>query len=192
MSLSRRVTWSLPEFLAWEERQELRWEFDGVAPVAMTGGTIEHEAIGGTLRALLRDHLRGTPCRVLGPTIKILVDGRIRYPDALVTCTQAHPKATIAPDPVVVFEVLSPGTSATDRYLKAREYLATPSIHRYVSLEQDGIGAEVLTRRDDSWISTTLLEHDTLAMPEISVELAMADIYAESGVGPFQQSPDDR
>ena len=36
---------SLEEFLAWEERQELRWEFDGFAPVAMTGGTAEHSAI---------------------------------------------------------------------------------------------------------------------------------------------------
>jgi hypothetical protein len=29
---------SLEEFLAWEERQELRWEFDGFGPMAMTGG----------------------------------------------------------------------------------------------------------------------------------------------------------
>jgi len=52
------------QFLAWEERQPLRYEFDGFQPVAMTGGTIAHEAIGGTLRALLRERLRGKPCRV--------------------------------------------------------------------------------------------------------------------------------
>jgi hypothetical protein len=27
---------TVQEFLAWEERQELRWEFDGLEPVAMT------------------------------------------------------------------------------------------------------------------------------------------------------------
>jgi len=39
----------LAEFLAWEERQELRWEFDGFDPVAMTAGTRAHEIIGGSV-----------------------------------------------------------------------------------------------------------------------------------------------
>jgi len=30
---------SLAEFLAWEERQERRYEFDGFQPLTMTGGT---------------------------------------------------------------------------------------------------------------------------------------------------------
>jgi Uma2 family endonuclease len=37
--------WTIETFLAWEERQELRFEFDGFQPVAMTGGTFEHDAI---------------------------------------------------------------------------------------------------------------------------------------------------
>ena len=65
------------EFLDWEEHQELRYEFDGFEPVAMYGGTDAHEAIGGTLRAILRDRLRGTPCRVRGPTMKIEVLGYV-------------------------------------------------------------------------------------------------------------------
>ena len=30
---------TLEEFLVWEERQELRYEFDGFVPMAMTGGS---------------------------------------------------------------------------------------------------------------------------------------------------------
>jgi hypothetical protein len=37
MNVALKKTWTLAEFLAWEERQELRFEFDGVQPVAMTG-----------------------------------------------------------------------------------------------------------------------------------------------------------
>ncbi len=44
---------TLAEFLAWEERQELRYEFDGVAPVAMTGGTAAHDRITFNLRKVL-------------------------------------------------------------------------------------------------------------------------------------------
>ena len=39
MNLALRKPMTLAEFLEWEERQPLRYEFDGVGPVAMTGGT---------------------------------------------------------------------------------------------------------------------------------------------------------
>ena len=107
--------------LAWEGRQELRYEFDGFQPVAMTGGTARRESIGIALRALLFNRLRGGPCRLWGPTAKIEVQGRIRYPDACVSCTPVAPDATIIRGPVVVFEVLSPITSRVDRIEKLRE-----------------------------------------------------------------------
>ena len=174
---------TLADFLAWEERQELRWEFDGIAPVAMNGGTFAHETIGGTLRALLREQLRGKPCRVSGPTLKIEVAGRIRYPDAFVSCTPVPRDATVVKDPVVVFEVLSPGTARTDRVRKLREYRATPSIQRYVILEQDGIVAWDMVRRGEDWIVRGLEVGDTLSMPEIEAAIPLADIYADVEVG---------
>src|ERR1700761_952290 len=102
---------TLEQFLTWEERQALRYEFDGWQPVAMTGGTDRHEAIGGNLRMLLQQQLRGKPCRVRGPTLKVEVMGHIRYPDAFVFCSQVAGSETVIRDPVVVFEVLSPSTS---------------------------------------------------------------------------------
>src|SRR5271170_8132175 len=36
---------TLESFLPWEERQELRYEFDGFRPIAMTGGTFAHAQI---------------------------------------------------------------------------------------------------------------------------------------------------
>jgi Uma2 family endonuclease len=106
-----REPMTMEAFLAWEERQELRWEFDGFEPVAMTGGSNAHEMIGNNLRSLLLTALRGKRCGVRGPTMKIEVAGRIRYPDAFVFCTPATRDQTVIPDPVVVFEVLSPSTS---------------------------------------------------------------------------------
>ena len=45
MSVGRRKPMSLEEFLAWEERQELRYEFDGLRPIAMTGGSSAHARV---------------------------------------------------------------------------------------------------------------------------------------------------
>ncbi|MGH7155076.1 MAG: hypothetical protein ACREF3_14225, partial [Acetobacteraceae bacterium] len=66
MTVAQRRPMTLPQFLAWEERQELRYEFDGLQPVAMTGGTLRHEAIGNRLRALLLSKLEGKQCRPWG------------------------------------------------------------------------------------------------------------------------------
>jgi Uma2 family endonuclease len=175
---------SVLEFLDWEEQQELRWEFDGFEPVTMTGGTDAHETLGGTLRALLYNRLRGGPCRVRGPTLKVEVAGRIRYPDAFVSCTPVHARRHRHQGPVVVFEVLSPGTSRIDRIDKLREYRATPSIQHYVILEPDSIAATVYTRRGVDWIVTPLIAGDTLEMLEIGVTIPPADIYADVDLDP--------
>ena len=180
---------TVPEFLAWEERQDRRWEFDGFAPVGMTGGTNEHEAIGTRLRTLLDLHLIGKPCRVRGPTMKIEVAGRIRYPDAFVTCAPIPRGVTVAPDPVIVFEVLSPSTSRTDRISKLGEYFAAPSIQRYVILEQDSIAATVFVRRRDSWSVQVLTGGETMTMPEIDAAISLSGIYAGVELAPLE--PDE-
>jgi Uma2 family endonuclease len=177
MSVALRHPMSVAEFLAWEERQELRWEFDGCQPVAMTGGTLAHEIIGDNIRFALRSRLGNGPCRVRGPTLKIEVAGRIRYPDAFVVCTPSVMKATVIRDPVVVFEVLSESASRTDRFDKLREYGATRSIQRYVILEQDAIAATVYMRKGADLVVETLTADETLRMPEIDAEVPMAEFY---------------
>jgi len=178
MNLPVRQPMSLAEFLAWEERQPLRYEFDGFGPVAMTGGTFAHAAIQRNLAIAIGGRLRGMPCQFLGSDLKIQVaGGHIRYPDGMVVCTPQDRAATIVRDPVVVFEVLSPSTTRTDRIVKAREYQATPSIRRYVMLEQDAVGAVVYARSGDIWIHEILLADALLSLPEIGVELPLAEVY---------------
>jgi Uma2 family endonuclease len=128
---------SLEAHLEWEERQEDRWEFDGFAPVAMTLGMLEHSAIQLNPYRALGNRLSGSPCRVFTSDLKIRAAGSIRYPDAFAVCSPQRRGTTVVEDPVMVFEILSPGTMGTDRVVKNREYRDTPSIHRYVMLEQD-------------------------------------------------------
>jgi Uma2 family endonuclease len=171
---------TLAEFLAWEERQELRFEFDGFAPVAMTGGTIAHDRITFNLQKALDARLRGKPCRPFGPNVKIIVDGRARYPDGIVVCRPLPPTATVADDPVVVFEVVSEGSADTDLIDKNREYRATPSIQRYVILQQTRSAAIVFARRGPDWLSEIVAGPDaTLQLPEIDIVLPLAAVYGD-------------
>jgi len=177
MSATQRKPMTVAEFLDWEERQELRWEFDGFEPVAMTGGTARASAIQSNLIGQLFNRLRGKPCRPHGSELKIYVAGSIRYPDAFVVCSPVAPKATVVTDPVVVFEILSPSTAFVDRGVKNEEYRDTPSIVRYVMLEQDRQAATVFTRAGDDWVGHIRSGDAVLHMPEIGIELPLADLY---------------
>ena len=178
MNLAVRKPMSLAEFLEWEDRQELRFEFDGVEAVAMTGGTAGHATIQGNLAVAIGGRLKGKPCRFYGSDLKIRVaEDHIRYPDGMVVCSRVDRTAKVVTDPVVIFEVLSPSTAAKDRIVKAREYQATPSVQRYVMLEQDRVGATVHVRATGGWTVLVLKEDDTLAMPEIDLAVPLVDFY---------------
>jgi hypothetical protein len=66
MSVALRKSMRLAEFLAWEEGQETRYEFDGDGPAAMTGGTVAHSTIQHNLHVAIGVRLRGEPCRFHG------------------------------------------------------------------------------------------------------------------------------
>jgi Uma2 family endonuclease len=168
------------EFLDWAAAQEMRYEFDGSQPVAMTGGTRNHSQINQNIYAALRSRLRGTSCGVLGPDAGVATVGNaVRYPDALVTCTKASGTDRIVPGVVVVIEVPSPTSGRTGHVEKLREYHAVPSILRYVILEHTSVGLVVHSRANgnDPWIATGLTDGEVLRMPEIGIEVPIAEFY---------------
>jgi len=177
MTSALRQPMTTGQFLAWEEGQDLRHEFDGFAPVAMTGGTFEHDAIQVNLIRALANRLAGTPCRAHGNSIKVEVAGSIRYPDAFVTCGPIPRGSTMLRDPMVIFEVLSKGTARTDRMVKNREYAATNSVRRYVMLEQGTAGATMFERVGADWLGRILGTDAMIRMPEIGIEIPLAELY---------------
>ncbi len=187
MSQRHYETITPAEFLAWEATQELKWEFDGFQPVAMTGGTDAHAAIQANIITALTIRLRSKICYVRGPDIKIQTGPGYRYPDAFVSCTPVARDATVAADPVVIFEVMSESTARTDRTTKLLEYRSLPSVQRYVMLEQDQPVATVFTRAETGWGLGRLNANDTLAMPEISVEIPMRELYDGLKLAPVEQ-----
>jgi Uma2 family endonuclease len=176
----RRPRMTREQFLDWASAQEERYEFDGFQPVAMTGGTMDHSVIALNIHRSLYGRLKGSGCRPLGPDAGVAtIDAAVRYPDALVTCTKFAGTDRLVPGVVVVFEVLSPTSGQVDRIFKVREYHAVPTIRRYVILEYASIGLTVLARdgADHPWTAITLTADDTLRMPEIGIEIPVAELY---------------
>lgn len=168
---------TLAEFLDWEARQPVKYEFDGLRPIAMAGGTTAHARIQRNLSTAIDNRLIGKPCEFFGSDIKIEVAGRIRYPDGFVVWSNPPDDVTVHRDPVVIFEVLSEGTATRDVGVKNWEYGATRSVRRYVMLHQDDIVATVFERIGEDWVGHILDAEAILKMPEIGIEVPLAELY---------------
>ena len=174
MSASLRPL-TLGEFLDWERAQPERYEFDGVQPVAMTGGSVAHARVVRRLVGALAAGLR-SGCEAFGGDLKVLTPGRARYPDATVVCGPTDPRGDVV-EPTVVVEVLSPSTALTDRRVKAAEYAGVASVLACVMLDQDEPRAVVL-RRSGGWAEEVLAGPGAvLALPEVGAEIPLAALY---------------
>jgi len=184
MSIPLRKRWTQEEFFAWAENQEIRYEFDGFEPVAMTGDLANASAIGVNLILALGNRLRGTGCRPLGPNAGVETTNKaVRYPDALVTCSKFAGNARILPGVVAVFEVVGASRDSIrrDHFEKVKEYAAVPSIRRYVIIESSMTAITVLERAaaNEPWTHTALNQDDILQMPEIGIEIPVAAFYED-------------
>lgn len=176
----RRPSMTREQFLDWVQTREGRWEFDGFDPVAMTGGTVNHNRICQNLWFALRRRLRGGPCQVLGPDAGVATShDAVRFPDAVVTCVAEPGSAQLLSAPLLVFEVISPTSSRLDRIVKLREYAAVPSIRRYVIVESSSAALTVHARAqgDAPWTTTALTGEEVLPLPEIGLEVPVAEFF---------------
>jgi Uma2 family endonuclease len=168
---------TLAEFLAWEQGQEVRHEWDGVQPIAMVGGTLAHSELATRLSDRLRDALRDRGCTVFRADVKVWTErgSRVRYPDLVVTCSPIRPSDTAVRDPVLIVEVLSESTAGVDLGIKRAEYAALPSLRRYVVLSNEAALAFVFTAANDFRGEEV---REVLDLPELGVSVPLAPIYA--------------
>jgi Uma2 family endonuclease len=180
MNVALREPWMIEEFLGWEERQELRYEFDGADVHAMTGGTESHAMIQSNLLRAVGNRLNRPPCRIVGSELKLVMAGSVRYPDAMILWSPPRPRRTSVANPVIVFEILGDSTARIDLIRKNGEYRGTPSIQRYVILEQASATAIVFSRKAEDWV-TEIISGDeaSLHLPEVGIEFPLSELYRD-------------
>jgi Uma2 family endonuclease len=168
--------WTMETFLAWEDRQGGKYEFDGRDPVPRTGGSFAHQDIVFNLRGLLGRLLAEQPFRAIHET-RLRAGTRIRYPDVVVCPSPLDQTTRTLIDALVIFEVLSDDTATTDRVDKLIDYAAVPSLRSYVLLEQTAVGATLFRREPGgAWIASAHTD-GALMLPGLDLMLPLADLY---------------
>lgn len=174
MNIALREPWTVDRFLAWEDKQEGRHEFDGVRIVQVTGGTRAHQRIVSNLVRLLEDALDPDRFDAV-PEMRLEVGGRIRYPDVSVVAGRVPDTEQTLHDAVVLFEVVSEDSAGIDRKEKRDDYAGVPGIRHYAIIEQTRAAVTLLARTTQGWEETETTTE--LNLPEIGVVLPMTAIY---------------
>ncbi len=178
------------EYLDYERTATERHEWlDGLI-YAMAGESLEHSLISANIIIALGNQLKGKPCAVFAPNMKVYVRleadrtrrGLFAYPDVLVVCGtplfhENHRDVII--NPQVIIEVLSPSTERYDRGDKFARYRQHTSLSDYVLVSQSQPSIECFTRQaNDHWnyfYESSLTGKVGLA--SIACELSLADVY---------------
>jgi len=171
---------NLAEFLDWERDQPLRHEFYRGEVYAMVGATRGHSRVVANLARHIGNHLEDGPCQVFSESMKLRVaDEGVVYPDVLVSCDERYGADDLfLTAPVLVIEVLSPGTEAFDRGRKFALYRKLPSLREYVLIDPQGRSAEVFrAQADGSWSLVAGPVDARLTLESIGLELTMAQVF---------------
>ena len=179
-----RRKFTVEEYLHLEEADELRHELVDGEIFAMTGGSLNHNRIGGNLFSLLSERC-SDKCEAFINDVRLHVQkhGLITYPDVLLVCGSlkslpGHPDTLI--DATLVAEVLSPSTERYDRSDKAGFYRALPGLTEQLLIAQERVYIEHYTRQGpNQWQFSefTSLE-DVLVLPSIELQISLKDLYA--------------
>lgn len=178
------------EYLAWERDAPYKSEYVNGQIIPLNGemrrtpgsagkhGQVLANAIGALWVAL-----KGGPCHVLTSDAKVRSGaGSLRSPDALVVCgiIEYHDQGqTVITNLVVLVEVLSPGTEATDRGDKLHEYQGIENLQSCLLVSQSAACIEQYTRLGSSqWSYEAAQGTDSaITIPALNVMLRLADIY---------------
>ena len=132
---------SIDEYLADELRSDVRHEYTGGYVYAMAGGLNVHNTIATAFLVAIGSRLRGKPCQPFNSDTKVRVrlatHTRFYYPDGMVVCHANPPGDTFQDQPVVIAEVLSPGTRRIDEGEKRDAYLTIPTLTDYLLIDTD-------------------------------------------------------
>jgi Uma2 family endonuclease len=166
--------------------EDEKWELiDGMLVRGMIGARVEHHYIVDNIGNALSDHLRrtGLPCRVFRESffLKRREDDLAALPDIMVHCGKVAPGATSVSDPVVLLEVVSPGSEGKDRVTKRIAYQRLPSLQHYVLVERDRPFVDHYIRTADGWRGEVALEafDSLLRLAAIGFEISLAEIYRD-------------
>ena len=184
---AQKQKFTAEDFLAWDAAQAERHEYFQGEVFAMAGGSDNHATVILNVATSIRQHLKGTPCRVFMQDVKLSAEkaNSYFYPDLFVTCSQRDAQQRlIKSEAKLVIEVLSPSTTAFDRGHKFEAYRSMPSLQEFVLIDPEAQTAEVYRRStNEEWILRAFAVGQGLSLQSVDLTISAVDLFADVVLG---------
>ena len=169
-------------FLRWAEGRGGRRELRDGRPVLMAPERAVHALTKYAAQESLKAAIQraGLPCRMFPNGMTVRIGPRTAFDsDALVVCPSPPDLNTMEiPNPIVVVEVLSPGTAADDHGLKLDGYFSLPSVQHYLIIDPDR-RVMIHHKRGADAIETRILRDGLVRLDPPGLEAEVAAFFAE-------------
>lgn len=185
MNISKNYIYVSPEdYLEGEKISPIKHEYIRGEIYAMTGASKAHDVIALNLLTLLRNHVRGTGCRVHTADMKVRIETAdvFYYPDATITCDERDNNFVedFIRYPRLIVEVLSPSTEAFNRGGKFADYRTIETLQEYVLISQQRINVECFRRNAEGlWVLYPYSAGDEIYLESIDFRCPISALYED-------------
>lgn len=179
-------SYALDVYFQREDRSTNKNEFYDGKIVKMAGATANHNQIAAQITSAFIVGIKNDKktFKVYNSDQKIWIPQTksVLYPDALVISGQPefykNRKDTIT-NPLVIVEVLSPRTMASDLFEKFGLYQNIPSFMEYIIISQSNVGVEKwLKIAENTWQKTEYKDiTEVLQIASVGIEFPLSDVY---------------
>ncbi len=182
MAIQTERKMTVEDYLAWEERQEVKHEYIDGEIYEMTGGTRKHSRIIINLTLAIGNQLQGTNCALHSSEMRVKAgDSRYVYPDLSGVCgdelLEDTSELTLL-NPIFVVEVTSPSSLAYDHVDKLEFYFQAPSVEAYLIVDQSRVRADLHIRAETGrHLSIFSNPDDVIPLPMLNCELPLEQVY---------------
>jgi Uma2 family endonuclease len=180
MTVHAPVTMTKEAFLAWVDQREERYEFSGGRVTMMVRVTRNHARVTKNLLVALGTRLSSESHDIMAEAFAVHAGDSVRFPDVLVEPAQPDGKSLRAESPILIAEVLSPGTYHLDFGDKLREYLTLPTLDTYLIISPDERRIWVWQRTDGTFPKEPEIiekRDQHVRLPALAIDIPLEDIY---------------
>ncbi len=177
-------TYTPEEYRKLEKTAEFRSEYRDGEIVPMTGGTINHNRITGSIYAFLKYALRGKNAEPFMSDLRLWIPRYRRgtYPDVMVISGKPvfnEGRNDEVLNPTLILEVLSNSTEDFDRTNKFRFYRSIPEFREYILVDRyEFLVEQYLKNESGQWLFQEYEgESATVSFASVGVQMLMTDIY---------------
>jgi Uma2 family endonuclease len=176
---SKRI--SLDEFLCWDDGTDTRYELIDGFPIAMAPPARAHGILCARLAGIIDAGLRARrPCtaQTEAGIARPGHDESFYFADIAVSCQPYQRGEQLIDKPVLIVEIMSPGTERHDRRIKVPAYRGIGSVQEILLIDPESLYAEILRRDGEQWITNLLRgRHAVLQLTSVGLSVVMAELY---------------